>query len=159
MRLLRANKGFTLIELIIVGAILVFVISIAGIILVSGINFFRDGTERVKDQTSIRNILVEISQQLHSVDIDDDILLVMSSTSINIAGTTYLFDVSAKTITRSDGVNPAVVIANDIESFDVSRVDNTVTITIETQWNDSAISTKVTLRSIPTPTPLSTYLP
>lgn len=145
------QRGITLLELIIASAVLATVMIVAGTVFVSGMRFFQEGSQRVSEQSDVRMVMLDISKHLRQSQAGDVILY--SSESINVDGRIYTFRAAQATITVNNGVTGDIVLARDIQQFDVEMDGDTVTITIQGRQTQSAVTTKVSFRSIPTPTP------
>ena len=152
MKYLKNNKGFTLMELLIVSAILVMVVGVSSLLLLTGLRNYSDNAERINGQYNVRMSLVQLNRDLRTAD-SADVSIGAGGKSIAIGTKAYSYDGTAGTLTYSDGINDPRIVGSSLTAFSVSKVDDTVHINIKAKWNDSDIHTKVALKSIPRPTP------
>lgn len=149
---INRNKGFTLIEVMIVLAILVIIFAMVGPLFVTGINYFRDSNNRVITQGNARRIMTDLSREVRDADPDDVVL--NSSSEIEVEDFRYSYSTTTKEITKTNmATAESIVIAREVTLFNVTRDVNTIVFEVRSSWDDSTIKTTVTIRTRPEPTP------
>ncbi|WP_459195416.1 PilW family protein [Wukongibacter baidiensis] len=158
MKFLRNNRGFTMVELVVVMAIMGIVFITISSFLINNIKTFNRAEDQVEAQHNIQIAMNEIVDNIMEARGIVEPIKTYSGGSVKeiifeINESSYLqydFDNGSKTLSRGKGVNKASITTSEyakhIEEFDVTKIlddQNTVIgveITITTELNDSDIT-------------------
>lgn len=123
----RANKGLTLVELLIGIAIFVIVAGIAGTFLVQGFVLLGNQLDHSIDETNIRNVMMRMVDEMRSVTSDK---ITVGTNTLTIDGNTYQ--------KIGDGLYyKGKVLFSGIDSFTVTESGGEISIAIKTKkWKN-----------------------
>lgn len=137
-----SNKGFTLIELVIIMAILGIILGVVVSVFAFGLNFFSDEDSAIVRQEDLRRVAVIFEKDVRK---SASQIVTTSGQCANIDTTIYCLDGNS---VKKDGI----VISKNIDNFSVyvdpagSFIDISLSSTVDNRNQDVDLSTRIYLR-------------
>jgi len=123
--MIKNRKGFTLVELMIVLALLGVVIMIGFSVFSFGFKNFNAQADNIDNQSKVRHAISDISKEIRKSDATD---ITISGGTINVGGEVY-------TLQGSNLLKNGNELDSGIKSFNPSKEGNKITLEITSQAN------------------------